>query len=322
MTFTLLQPFKESIPLFEFEFGTTTVYATTWKSPITWGGNVYKPEPAIETKLPKRSGGVKEDPCLIELPTLRSLVHPQLSSLAALLASPRALPSMRVKVMNLLRSGSESKMLYQFEGRLAKVSRNPDGKKSVVRIELQSELGRGLADISLGRRCDPDCDAVFGKAGCWVDNSLFFNAANGSWAPSPSQLHVGKVRRVVAICSFIPSVNSRQVSLLLDTTAPEHAGLSGAQAQLCITQQLSDWWVRSYLEKDGLRIPVQAWTQSTALFVLNRIPPLSWSGARVTLVPDCPRTATACAQRGNTANFNGQGIGMPAYNPTLEEPDV
>ncbi len=320
MTFTLLQPFKESIPLFKFEFGTTAVYATTWKSPITWGGNVYRPEPASEAKLPKRSGSVKEEACRVELPTTRSLVHPQLSSLAAMLSSPRAVPGMRVTVMNLLRSGSEHKMLYLFEGKLTRITRNPDGKKSIVRIELQPELGRGLADISLGRRCDPECDAVFGKAGCWVDNSLFFNAANGSWAPAPSTLHINKVRRVIALCSFVPSVNSRQISLLLDTTAPEHSGLGGVQAQLCITQQLSDWWVRSFLEKDGLRIPIQAWKQGTALFTLNRVPPLSWDGARVMLVPDCPRTSAACAQRGNTANFNGLGIGMPTYNPTLEEP--
>lgn len=326
MSLSLLQPFKESIPLFVFSFGDAKVYATTWKSPVTFGGVTYRPEPAIECRLPRQGGSVSEEAAIIELPTERSLVHPELSSMAAQMASPRAVPRTRVRIMQLLVSGEMTKVIYPYEGKLEKVTRNPDGKKSVVRLEFLSELASGLENASLGRRCDPECDVVFGKAGCWVDNSLFFNPANSS-APSAGDTlaHYSKVRRAKVIASFVAPYTSRQVSLLLDTSAAEHAGMSVAPyavlAQQCITQQPQDWWVRSFLQKGGLRITVQEWKQNSSLFTLNRIPPSSWDGAQLELVIDCPRTSTACAARQNTANFGGIGIGIPAYNPTIDLPN-
>lgn len=324
MSFTLVQSFKESIPLFRFNFGTQVIRATTWKSPILWKGEVYKPEPGIECRLPKQGSGLSEEEATLEVPTLRSIVHPELSSMAIQMSKPRALPTTRVMVMNLLRSGVESKLLYLYEGKLEKVTRNPDGKKSIVRLTLKSELASGLDTISLGRSCDPECGVIFGSAGCWVDNTQFFNPANGSvGSPGNSLAHFQKVRRAKVIASFNAPYNSREVSLLLDTTAPEHAGMGvapyAAYAQLTITQQSLDWWVRSYLEKDGVRVTIQQWKQNSALFVLNRIPPESWDGARLTLVPDCTRTPTACSARQNSDNFGGLGIGIPAYNPTLEQ---
>jgi hypothetical protein len=322
MSFTLLQPFKESIPLFRFQYGDVVIYATTWKSPVVWGGNVYRPEPAINCELPKQGGSVSEEAARIELPTLRSEVHPELSSMAVAMGSPRAVPRTRVMVMNLLRDGTDSKMLYLYEGKLEKTTRNPDGKRNVVRLEFLSELVSGLKDASLGRRCDPECDVVFGKAGCWVDNSLFFNPTNGSTPTlGNSTAHIGKIRRAMVIASFVPPYSSREVSLLLDTTAPEHTGIYVPLAQLCITNQLSDWWVRSYLQKGGLKITIQQWKPQTALFTLNRIPPSSWDGARLELVIDCSKTSAACAARQNTSNFGGIGIGIPAYNPTIDLPN-
>jgi hypothetical protein len=219
--------------------------------------------------------------------------------------------------MNLLRDGSDQKILYLYEGKLEKCTRNPDGKRHVVRAEFLSELVSGLKEASLGMRCDPECAFAFGKAGCWVDNSLYFNPSNGSAWPT----HINKVRRAIVIPSLITPYTSRQVSLLLDTTAPEHAGLSGPNAQLCITNQTTDWWVRSYLEKDGLKITIQEWKSQTALFTLNRIPPSYWEGTRVTLVIDCPKTSIACSARANSSNFGGIGIGIPAYNPTIDLPN-
>jgi hypothetical protein len=326
MSLSLLQPFKEAIPLFTFTFGDSVIYATTWKSPVPFQGNVYKPEPAIECRLPRQGGSVSEEACVIELPTERSVVHPELSSMANLMASPRAIPRTRVRVALLLISGQLQKVVYPYEGKLEKVTRNPDGKKSVVRVEFLSELASGLENASLGRRCDPECDLLFGKAGCWVDNSLFFNPANGSAPSSGDTLaHYSKVRRAKVIASFVAPYTSRQVSLLLDTTAAEHAGMGvapyAALAQTCISQQPQDWWVRSYLSKGGLRISIQEWKQSSALFTLNRLPPTSWDGAQLELVIDCPKTSTACAARGNTQFFGGIGVGIPAYNPTIDLPN-
>lgn len=321
MSFTLLQPFKESFPLFRFEFGTTVVTATTAKSPVMWKGEVYKPEPAIECELPRQGGGLSEEAARVELPTLRSLVNQELSSMAVLLSKPRSVPRTRLQVINLLKNGNDFKPLYLYDGRLIRVTRNPDGKASLVRLEFESELATGLKDITLGRRCDPECDFIFASTGCGISRSSYWTLSDGP--PASSSTYLGKPRRTKVRMLANSTANARQVELQFDVTAPEHSTLVGTpdfQLQLYIRAQPPGYWLRSFVEKDGLRITIQQWTSGSGIFVLSRIPPVSWTvpGTRLELVPDCPKTLDQCRIRGNEANFGGLGIGIPAYNPTLE----
>lgn len=319
MSFTLLQPFKESFPLFRFLFGTTVVTATTAKSPIIWQGETYKPEPAIECEFPRQGGGLSEEAARIEIPTLRSLVNPELASMAIQMSKPRSIPRTQLTVINLLKNGNDFKPLYLYDGRLVRVIRNPDGKASLVRLEFESELSTGLKDITLGRRCDPECDFIFGSSGCGVSKDLYWTLSDGP--PNNSNTYITKVRRTKVVLLPAAQANSREVELRFDLTAPEHSSLVGTAdnlIQLYIRAQPPGWWLRSFLEKDGLRITIQQWKTGTGLFVLNRIPPESWANTRVELVPDCPKTLEQCQLRGNESNFGGLGIGIPAYNPTLE----
>jgi hypothetical protein len=319
MSFTLLQPFKESLPLFRFEFGTSVVTATTAKSPVIWKGETYKPEPAIECEFPRQGGGLSEEAARIELPTLRSSVNPELASMAIQMSKPRSVPRTQLSVINLLKNGNDFKPLYLYEGRLVRVVRNPDGKASLVRLEFESELSTGLKDITLGRRCDPECDFIFASNGCGLSRSQYWTLSDGP--PAQSLSYVNKIRRTKVVMIPAAQANSREVELRFDLTAPEHSTLVGTpdnQIQLYIRAQSPGWWLRSFLEKDGLRITIQQWKTGSGLFVLNRIPPESWANSRLELVPDCAKSLYDCQLRQNTANFGGMGIGIPAYNPTLE----
>ena len=315
MTLTLLREVKESFPLFEIDFGETTIYVTTSKSPIHWNGHEYWPEPALNAKLPKQSGGLSEEPLVVTVPTQRPL-HPPLQAIAMQLSLPRSAPHMEIRIINLLKAGEdEFTPVFVYEGILDRVKRNPEGKKNVVELEFQTELRYQLSDISLGMRADPECGHIYGRNGCFVDNSQFFSA--GDYFPNQFK----KIRRAWVTASFFLPNNGRQVTL-----SPDAAMHPGMPLQT-LTAQPRTWWIRSYLEKNTVRIPIQEWFwndtigQGTNIFVLNRIPPADWHNSRLLLVHGCPQTSDACAERNNTINFGAYGFGIPAYNPTLDVAD-
>lgn len=312
-SFALLQPFLESVVIVDFTSGTLPpICVSLTKSPVIFQGRVYRPEPSLKIDLPKQGGGLSEEPAKIVIPTNRPEVHSALASFAMAISSLRAFPRTTVRVIEILRtSTSDSRTLYLYEGIITKVQRNPSGRTNVVELDLETELHEGLPDISLGRRCDPQCDSIFGSNGCGVDNRKFFDS--GTYYPN----HLKKTRKASVLVSFDED-DPRMISLLLDPVA--HPGADNRT----ITEQPEGWWEASYLEKDGLRMRVQSWVFDTNVnagtnkFVLNQIPPASWDGAVAILVLDCPRTPQACADRNNTANFGGLGHGIPAYNPALE----
>lgn len=312
-SFALLQPFLESIVLVDFAMGTKAMVCVSLsKSPTVFQGNVYRPEPSLKVELPRQGGGLSEEAAKITIPTNRPEVHSALSQMAATLSSLRSFPRTTVRVIEILKtSTSDSKVLYLYEGIITKVQRNPSGRTSVVELELETELHEGLPDISLGRRCDPQCDVIYGSNGCGVDNRQFFD--NATYYPN----HLKKIRRASVVVSFDLS-NPRIVYLSMNQVA--HPGAS----DLTITAQPEGWWEASYIEKDGLRLRIQSWVfdgnsgSGTDMFILNQIPPADWDGATATLIHDCPRTPQACADRNNINNFGGLGHGIPAYNPTLE----
>lgn len=315
MALTLLRERKKSSPLIEILAGETYIRATTSKTPIFWQGQTWWPEPTIDVKLPKQSGGLSEDPCKLTLPLNRPL-HPPLLSFALSLSKPRAAPRARVRVINLLQAAEEDfTPVFLYEGILDRVNRNPEGKKNQIELEFQTELRYQLGEISLGRRADPECDHIYGKNGCFVDNTQFFSLSD-NW---PNNYK--KIRRAWVIASVSSQSFSREVTVSLDPAM--HPGMDNRT----ISDQPRGWWVRSFFEKNTVRIPVQEWfwnetgNTGTLTFVLNRIPPEDWNNSRVLLVHGCPQTPEACKDRNPGVSplpFGGLGFGIPAYNPVFE----
>lgn len=316
MAFTLIKEQKESFPLIEFTFGIQKIYATTSKSPITWMGNKYIPEPTIDVKMPTQTGGTSEEPCVVTLPLLRG-VHVGIQNMALQLSKPRSAPPTEIRIINLLKASEEEfTPIYLFDGVMSRLRRNPEGNRGVVELEFVTEWRYQLKDISLGRRADPECDHIYAaRTGCTKDNSQFFSAID-----HPNYFGVSK--RVSAIATFYSVTASREVTLTINPAVH-----TSPQTNAMITGQPRGWWVRSFLEKDLVRIPIQDWLWnedlgiSTNIFILNRIPPEDWQNAVVTLVIDCDHTVRGCTQRNNIEEFGGLGFGIPAYNPTLEISD-
>lgn len=316
MTLALLRESKESHPLVELYIGSADpICVTLNKSPIPWRGNQYWPEPALDIKLPKQSGGLTEEPMVATLPTNRP-IHPSLQAAAMQMSLPRCIAKTEIKIINLLK-GDEGEFtpIYLYEGILDRVRRNPQGKKNKVELEFQTELRYQIKDISLGFRADPECGHIYGKNGCFIDNLQLFSAPDYY----PNQFK--KIRSAWVTANFFPPNSGREVTLTPDATM--HPGMP----LQTLTVQPRSWWIRSYLEKDDIRIPIQEWFwndvigQGTNVFVLNRIPPTNWNGARVKLVHGCPQTADACNERNNILRFSGFGYGIPAYNPTIDVAD-
>ncbi len=306
----LIREQKHSTPLVEIYMGSLSVFVTTSKSPVEWGGNRYLPEPALDVDLPKQSGALAEEVCTVTLP--RSSLHAGVAAVAEVFGTPRSAPPTRVRVIELLQSAAEETTpVFLYDGIVDRSTRNPENVAGIVKLEIQPEWRLQLGDITLGRRADATCDHVWGGLGCGVDTDIFWSLADAA-----NQL---AVRKVNVTCMPHPEAAARQVDLFINPTL--HPG--GTQA--AITRHPVGWWKGGFLEKDGLRIAIADWkwntltNHGTSTFVLNRIPPKSWDGAEMVLHPGCSRTPEACTQRqGNTLAFGGLGWGIPAYNPTID----
>ena len=314
MSFSLLHEHKSSTILVEILFGSSKILATTGQNRVVWNGGVFLPDPRISIDLPEQSGALDQDFC--EITILEDSVHPGVASLFQELSEPRAAPPCEISIFNLVTSTQEDTLVeYLYNGVLEKSTRNPSGKLGKMKLSFMPEYLSKLEESSLGRRCDVTCDHIWGSTGCGIDITRFFDSL--SYYPA----HSAKIRRATVQCSILSPHSMRTVSLVLDPVA--HPGAN----QFTITRQPQGWWVRGWLEKDGLRIMIADWRFDTTtgfgtnIFVLSRVPPSSWQGALVTLVPGCQRTPEACALRNNSSNFGGLGVGIPAYNPTTEEGD-
>lgn len=314
----LVQESKKSTPLIEITVGTSLrVCATTSKSPVQWGGETWLPEPAIDVDLPKQSGTLGEEECLIKLPAVNNL-HPGVALVAQMFSRPRAAPPATVRVINLLETGPEDvTVVYLYDGVVTKSVANPLRQEGFVELSVSPEFLHQLEDATLGHRADASCNHVFGGAGCWhPDVDTFFTAGDVGLATRVRKLHVlGTV--------FPSEAGARQVTLSIDPAQHPYA------SNTAITARPEGWWKRGFLEKDGLRIQISDWRWNTTLstgtnvFILNRIPPEDWCSPDTPLIlhPGCQRTPAACAQRLNSTLFGGYGHGIPAYNPTIETSD-
>ena len=318
MSFPLIKAVKESRTLVKFEYGEdVTVYATTWKSPVFFEGNEYRPEPGIEIKMPTQSGGLNEDSLEVTLPITREAVHAELRSMAVGLYSPRAVPKTRIEVFQLIDSEEGQRTVYLYEGTLEKSRSNPSGDVGKVILYFQSELRYGLDRITLGRRCDPECDVRFGGPGCRHPRGDAIGLFDSStlW-PNHVPVDQNTVRSGWVDVTVDPN-EPRRVEVTLNNAA--HPGGISAREQT-ISYMPQDYWIGSFLidkNGSGLSIPVQSWQRTSNQFVLSQVPPASWDGSVLFLQVDCPKTLYACSARFNTDRFNGLGYGIPDYNPAL-----
>lgn len=316
MSFELIKPFKEARTLVRFQFGPSTIHATTWKTDLTFDGDVYYSEPGIEIKMPVQSGGLNEDFMVMELSRNRSKVHTGLHTMVTQLASPRAVPKLEVEIFQHIVDGDQQRTVYLYEGTLERSRVNPEGRAGILALEFATELRSGLDRVTLGRRCDPECDAVFGGSGCGHPNGFGIGQFDASTF-FPNQYRA--TRSAWVTCDFDPT-NPRKVFLysLSPTVYP-----TATQSELENTwsAQPPGWWIGSFLKKGGVTIPIQAWQQSQPWVVLNRLPPKTWDGSTVFLQLDCPRSAAQCNLRNWQNRFNGMGYGIPAYNPALDLPN-
>jgi hypothetical protein len=310
---------KSSTPLIEIYCGTSlSIFVTSSKSPVSAAdrdGYVrdFLPEPAIRVNLPKQTGGLTEDPCEVTIPYINSQ-HIGLLTLGDMLKMPRAVPPVEIRISTIIQSAAgEAIRVFLYEGVLDKDIRNPRKAQGIIEMHFLPEYLLGLEDATIGRRADAVCDAVFGKTMCWVDTTQFFSAASGQR---------DLVRKAHVICTLSGPASDRLA--LLDLDPLQHPGYPTS----VLTDHSEGWWVKGFLEKDGLRILIADWrwnpTTSTGTdqFILSRIPPVSWDGASMILHPGCQRTPGACLKRqGNYEFFAGLGYGIPAYNPTLEYGD-
>lgn len=312
MSFT--SPSKLLITLIKFTYKGVTIGATTDKTDHTFRGVTYYSEPALAVELPERSGGLERETCSITLPTNRP-VHLTLRALARDLSKSRTLYPLHVQVTTVTRKGAaDEEVNEEFSGLMEKVFRNPDKSRDKVKLEAVPAFASYIEEQTLGLRADPTCSNIYGGELCRaVRRNLLVSDTLEIY---PAANHATSIRNLAVIAEFVPNRN-RSVTVRVDTAVMPFVTSPVEQ----VSKKVKDFWVASYLEKDGLRLSIQEWAFDTNVFTLNQIPPLDWDGAPMSLIVDCPRTEDACVIRlGNEKNFrfNGYGIGIPAYNPVLD----
>ncbi len=286
---------------------------------LSYKGQVFFGEPALEVKLDWQGGGLDEKPFNITLPTSRGL-NPDLDTVVQEWSSPTPVSTIRVKVFEVLNTdiANEQRTIHLASGTVKLSRRNPDGRPGVVQLEVHSVKSL-LEDAKLGIQANAQCGWTFGGMGCGLDTSLMFDA--GTYFPNQS----GRVRRCfVELYMFYSGVRTQAVTL--HASAYRHPGITDQT----ITQQPNGWWVGGFLVRGGLSISIRDWfwnsqaNSGTTSFVLSKYPPKHWAydplkRNEILLVPGCAKTVEACRQRNNEINFGGVGYGIPAYNPIFEE---
>ena len=79
------------------------------------------------------------------------------------------------------------------------------------------------------------------------------------------------------------------------------------------------YFERGYAELRGSFVLIHAWDPSApTAFVMNRHPPATWLGQRVTVAPGCDKTIETCRSRwNNEQHFGGFGFSLPIPAPLL-----
>lgn len=174
---------------------------------------------------------------------------------------------------------ADATVLTLFKGRIAKISRNPNGLSGAVRIECLDL--KGLLAVPLGLPCTQQCVFTFGGVGCEI--ALTSLIKDGT-------------------CAAIGT--NRHVTITGLPTAPDESYWRfGYVTRNGLSIVIRDW---------------SKSTDATD-FVLRDRPPSEWIGHTVLVTPGCDKSYETCRDRWlNQGQFGGYGIGMPDYMPNIE----
>lgn len=316
------RPAKRTITFVEFAIGGRAQIAylrvCDASSPQSALGFEYLAEPSMQVELESQSGGLEDKPFKVKLPLARGL-NVAVDEFAKSLASPTPYPKITVLVFEKIdtEATSEQTIVYLGEGEVLLSRRNPNGSPNIVEMEVHSS--KTLAkDLKLGIPANPQCGFTFGGTGCGVDNSLYFNPATDPFPTVPPYL----IRRFLVDLTMLGATRTQAVQL--DSYVP------GIIPNTAFTVRSKGWWIGGHILDpfSGITIRIRDWWHTnsanigTNKFVLAKVPPKDWAASvrpaglpKLVLVPGCRKTATACQERQNIANFGGFGYGIPAYNP-------
>lgn len=283
------QSTKQTYSLVEFLVNGTAYRFTNWGTTIDPSGDNWLSLPEMEVIWPNNVGTLDDQPGSIRVSesssaTMRAMIE-------ILLENGAPAPIVEVTIREVIRSttaGVETSTLTPFTGYVRKAKKNDQGRGGMVRFEISTE--KGSLDVALGLPCGHHCIwALFGR-GCSVQGGA------GERGP---QLAVEQRTNLAVLV-----INGKTITVDADP------GIDANKS-----------FQYGYVERNGVRIGVQKWTDDTpTVFVLRQQPPDSWLNTFITAVPGCKKTIESCRYEwDNEDNFGGIGYAIPAYNPSFED---
>lgn len=183
-----------------------------------------------------------------------------------------------------------------FKGRVTRSIKNFQGRNDTVALfalPIKSRL-----DVPMGIQCNHHCSWRLFSRGCGLTESSF-----------------SKLGQIAVMDGKVITISANAA-----ITAPISPG-----------GDVSRYWERGFLEKDGLTIGIHVWEiADPATFVLRRRPPNSWllaGASSVKFIPGCHKTVEDCRAvwnnevgQGGVGGFGGYGYSMLPYNPLYQNP--
>lgn len=273
----------------EFAYGDaagTFARFANWTSDVTHDGDVYTSIPKFSVEVPANTGMFEERPLVLEAPIAAHALFAALSSgeqhspayvTVTYLAEP--LPD---------DGGSATALVACLGWRVTRATKNPSGKRGIVRLEAVS--AKSEMNKTVGLPANYQCAwTLFGR-GC--------DLAQLSDAGTLTAIDAGDKQKVTI------------------TGIAADPGVPGPTP--------GNVYHRGYVERDGLRIEIRDYSSAApTIFFLARKPPASWVGQAVTVIAGCDKTIETCRARyDNEGRFMGCGYGIVDRHPVHELPSL
>lgn len=263
--------------LVRFQWGSNTIYYCRWTSNLTFGANIYTALPSLSVSLPRLQGGLEDDE--VEISARRTL--PPFNTLARPFLHARTNVTIYEAV-----PGEESTFREVYYGHVTKATRNPQGKREVVKLRISGIRARLSppegSPPGLGFPALSTCPWRFGDKNCKVD--------------------VDALELTKDITELDTDGYASRLTIDLDGDSAPNAEFN-----------------RGYITVDGLSLMIRQ-SLEDGRFDLASAPPPEWDGASAVIRPGCDKDYNGgCATWDNQTEFGGCGIRMPDYNPVYED---
>lgn len=280
---------KYSTILVEFKYGDPNdweyVRYADWTTDVTVKDITYQAFPKLKLDLRRRTGTLKEDGPIIELPLIAG-------GFTDLISNGEPHSPIFVKTFELIQSSGVSDLITTFVGKVKKTIRNAQGKKGLVRVELYS--WKELLDSPLGFTADAKCSLSLGDSIC---------SAGGVVDIDELQYE-----------ATVSAIDGKSITIgTITPVSPAPAVPSGDGG--------TTYFRLGYCEYKGLRLNIRDW-KKTAPTVVNLVKqaPAAWIGQTIRMIPGCDKLDKTCDERyGNIGQFHGIGLKMPNYHPIIEK---